>query len=140
MAYAAARTREEHLAWGIRVERDIGGPLYHRSTRHEPIRPTRRGTVLLKALQRPDIAELMRKGAKPPPLPRRPRPPRTSTRPPSRQEQSRAFYAAITARKITMTRPARAALRYSWTPTARNSTTSRSPRKPGSHWEPSTRC
>ena len=94
-----------------RLERDIGGPIYHRSTRREPIRPTRRGTVLLKALQRPDVAELMQNGAKPPALLRRPRPLRTSTRPPSRREQSRAFYVTVTARKITMTRPARAALR-----------------------------
>lgn len=94
-----------------RLEHDSGSPLYHRSTKRTPLRPTRRGTVLLKALQRPDVAELMRRGAKPPALPRQPRPPRTSTRPPGRQQQSRAFYDAITARKITMTRPARAALR-----------------------------
>jgi Bacterial regulatory helix-turn-helix protein, lysR family len=46
-----------------RLEHDTGGPLYHRSTRQESLRPTRRGTVLLKALQRPDVAELMRHGA-----------------------------------------------------------------------------
>ncbi len=37
-----------------RLEHDIGGPLSRRSTEREPIRPIRRGTVLLKALQRPE--------------------------------------------------------------------------------------
>jgi hypothetical protein len=94
-----------------RLEHDIGGPLYHRSTRRVPIRPTRHGTAVLQALQRPSVANLMRHGAKPPVPPRRPRPPRISTRPSSPHEQSLAFYATITARKITMTHPARAALR-----------------------------
>lgn len=94
-----------------RLEHDIGSSLYHRSTKRTPLRPTRRGTVLLKALQRPDVVELMRHGAKAPAPVRRPRPPGTSTRPPSRRERSRAFYATITAGKITMTRSARAALK-----------------------------
>ena len=95
----------------IRLEHDTGGPLYYRSTKSQPIRPTRRGTVLLKALQRPDVAALMRQDVRPPAPPEHPRPPRARTRPPSRRQQSRAFYAALAVAKITMTRPARAALR-----------------------------
>jgi Bacterial regulatory helix-turn-helix protein, lysR family len=41
-----------------RLERDIGGKLYHRSTPLQPMRPTRRGTALLRALSRPDIHAL----------------------------------------------------------------------------------
>lgn len=73
--------------------------------------------MLLKALQRPGVAELMQHCARPPVPQRQPRPPRqartprTSTRPPSPRQQSQTFYATITARKIMMTRPARAALR-----------------------------
>ncbi|HEY2579900.1 MAG TPA: TniQ family protein [Streptosporangiaceae bacterium] len=36
-----------------RLERDIGGPLYHRSAPGQPMRPTDRGTALLKALNQP---------------------------------------------------------------------------------------
>lgn len=38
-----------------RLERDIGGTLYHRSAPGQPMRPTPRGTALLTALARPDI-------------------------------------------------------------------------------------
>jgi hypothetical protein len=38
-----------------RLERDIGAPLYHRSTHRQPMQPTQRGTALLAALARPDI-------------------------------------------------------------------------------------
>jgi hypothetical protein len=41
-----------------RLERDIGTKLYHRSTPRQPMRPTPRGTALLKALKRPDIQAL----------------------------------------------------------------------------------
>jgi hypothetical protein len=65
-----------------RLERDIGGKLYHRSTPRQPMRPTRRGAALLRALSRPGIRALAAAQAADPPLsgapgtrrqPRRPR-------------------------------------------------------------------
>jgi DNA-binding transcriptional ArsR family regulator len=41
-----------------RLERDIGAPLYHASSPGKPMQPTRRGTALLAALDRPDIHAL----------------------------------------------------------------------------------
>lgn len=38
-----------------RLEHDIGAPLYHRATATTPLRPTDRGTALLKDLQQPGI-------------------------------------------------------------------------------------
>lgn len=38
-----------------RLERDIGGTLYHRSAPGQPMRPTQRGAALLTVLTRPDI-------------------------------------------------------------------------------------
>lgn len=38
-----------------RLERDIGGQLYHRSTPGQPMRPTNRGTALLQALNQPSV-------------------------------------------------------------------------------------
>ena len=35
-----------------RLERDIGAPLYHRSSPGQPLRPTSRGAALLEALTR----------------------------------------------------------------------------------------
>jgi hypothetical protein len=86
-----------------RLENDSGGPLYHRSTSGQPLRPTRRGKALLETLQQPRIAELMRQSARTSAPPHRPPPPRTRTRPPSQAELSLAFYATITARKIRTT-------------------------------------
>lgn len=37
-----------------RLETDIGTALYHRATSAQPMRPTRRGTALLHALDHPD--------------------------------------------------------------------------------------
>ncbi|HEX9354502.1 MAG TPA: TniQ family protein [Streptosporangiaceae bacterium] len=41
-----------------RLEHDIGAKLYHRSTLRQPMRPTPRGAVLLRALHRPDVQAL----------------------------------------------------------------------------------
>jgi hypothetical protein len=38
-----------------RLERDIGGKLYHRSAPGQPMRPTGRGTALLQALNQPSV-------------------------------------------------------------------------------------
>jgi TniQ/Bacterial regulatory helix-turn-helix protein, lysR family len=49
-----------------RLERDIGAQLYHRATHTVPLRPTRRGAALLKALDQPAIRALAIQGnAKP---------------------------------------------------------------------------
>jgi hypothetical protein len=42
-----------------RLERDIGAELYQRSTRRHAMRPTRRGSALLQALDRPDVRALI---------------------------------------------------------------------------------
>jgi hypothetical protein len=93
-----------------RLGHDTGGPLYHPSTPRQPMRPTRRGHALLKALQQPGISELMQRGAKVPARSRRPRPPRIRTRPPTPQELSLAFYATIAAREIRITPSVRTTL------------------------------
>jgi DNA-binding transcriptional LysR family regulator len=41
-----------------RLERDIGGKLYHRSTPRQPMRPTPLGAALLRALSQPGIRAL----------------------------------------------------------------------------------
>ncbi|HCU94738.1 MAG TPA: hypothetical protein DHU96_19345 [Actinobacteria bacterium] len=41
-----------------RLERDIGARLYHRSTPRQPMRPTQRGSSLLRALSRSEIQSL----------------------------------------------------------------------------------
>lgn len=40
-----------------RLEIDIGATLYHRATVAQPLRPTRRGTALLRALDHPDAQQ-----------------------------------------------------------------------------------
>lgn len=42
-----------------RLERDIGAQLYHRAVRAQPLRPTRRGAALLKALDQPAVRALV---------------------------------------------------------------------------------
>jgi hypothetical protein len=84
-----------------RLERDTGGELYHRSAPGQPMRPTRRGAALLRALQQPGVRDLMQQHARTPAPPRRPPPART--RPASPRERSLAFYATLTARKIRIT-------------------------------------
>nr|WSW58150.1 TniQ family protein [Streptomyces sp. NBC_00998] len=44
-----------------RLEEDIGAPLFVRSVRHAPQRPTKRGAALLKDLERSDVQELMQR-------------------------------------------------------------------------------
>jgi biotin operon repressor len=52
-------TRQSALIHQLRrLERDIGAPLYHASSPGKPMQPTRRGTILLATLDRPDIHAL----------------------------------------------------------------------------------
>jgi DNA-binding transcriptional ArsR family regulator len=58
-AAARLRTHQSALVHQFRrLERDIGAALYQPSAPGQPMRPTRRGAALLKALTRPDIQAL----------------------------------------------------------------------------------
>jgi hypothetical protein len=74
MAYRSITAASKHLNVNVstfllqfnRLEHDIGGPLFHRSTRTRPQRLTPRGTRLLAALDDPQVRELLDRHGHPP--------------------------------------------------------------------------
>jgi|GEM_PF-953381 len=69
-----------------RLERDIGGQLYHRSAPGRPMRPTERGTALLQALNQPSVRAIAsrqtRTASEPHPYPVARQPTHTAKGPP----------------------------------------------------------